>query len=67
MEYIPILGFIWCGIKVLWAQHQLSIGAMSIDEEWPYFDQFSVSFYSTMALLAPAWVFCMIKLMRGRK
>ena len=55
MKWIPIIGFVYEGVKVLWAQHQLSIGAVSFDAECVYFDDFNTATFTTFALLIPAW------------
>jgi len=51
MSYVPILGFIYAAIRALWAQHQLSIGAMSFRTECEYFDQFQVALLVTASTI----------------
>jgi len=54
VNYIPIVGFVYAAVRVMWAQHQYVNHAMSIDEEWSYFDQFNVAFVVTMCFLLVA-------------
>ena len=51
MIYIPIIGFIYAAIKIMWAQKQLSLGLMTFDQESVYFHTFQVSMIVTVGTL----------------
>ena len=71
MKYVPIIGFVYCAAKILWAQHLYDVchaGGGSCwaeyDATWPLFDDVTIAFLVTM--LFAVFMFALIQYIQDR-